>query len=517
MSLLSPTTKRRIAIGVLGIVLLVLLAGVNLLVAADRTVLDADHVVDTFEEADGHVALAEDLAESFNESDGGAGGTDGSGGDDGSVDYTRPPSPEPPVGEIAQDAVTPAWALTQVDENVHRLYAYLHGERDDVRIAVDTVPIKEGIEDGVEEWVREGDLEALDARLAHMAESRQQFRDARASFEERQLRRIQLETDQEYSEAELRRIYDDRRGQIRNRLVSELETRVADSGAPEGLHDPIVSLGTLRIDGLIAANYTYDAFGADVEDTRADVAPEVADAVRTRLDGELNDTEDFTAAMDPGTRQTLETARTGVTLADTLLYLLPAAALGVAALVGWVSTTRSAALRRVGVVTALAGVLGVAGAALARDRVPLSGSPEGAGPAMEDVAVALVDDVLSAIGTQGAVLLVLGVGLIGVGAAVSRGMLPIEDRPGEASDGDDGPDDAHGGDSDDEPATGSDGAADTDPDDAGDTDRDDADNAGPDDTGDAGRDEASDAERNDGGDAASGRDPGPAADDPTDP
>jgi len=460
---LSSATKRRLALGVLGTLLLVLLSGANVLVALDRTVLDADHVTDTFEEEGGHVAMAETLAESFEESGvnatgdggtatngsdgagggsaGGDGGADGDGGTtadggaagNGAVSASRT---EPPVGEIAREAVTPEYVQGQLSENVHDVYAYLHGERDDLEVTVDTVPVKEAIQAGVEEWVLETDLAALDSGVAELAESEQQFRETRQAFEAEQLDRIQRETDREYSEAQLREIYDDRRTEIRDGLVEELEREVAASGAPEPLHEPTVQFGTVRIDALVGQDATYEGYVADVEAAREELAPASASAVRTRLDEELNDTEDLGAGMDRETRERMETARTGVSLASILVYALPLGALGVAGLIGWVSTTRSAAFRKVGTTTAVAGLTAVVGTVVARRVPPLSEAGSSGGePALEDVAFALAGDVATAVGVQGGVLLGVGVLLVGVGAVVGRGMGPIEDVPGGATPG----------------------------------------------------------------------------------
>lgn len=110
---MSTGAKRKALLAGVGILLAITVLTGNVLVLADRTVLDAEFAKATVEEAGIHERLGEDLRQNA-----GAG--------------------DAPIEELLTDEYVKA----QIDANVERFYGYLHGDRDQLSLYFELEPIK---------------------------------------------------------------------------------------------------------------------------------------------------------------------------------------------------------------------------------------------------------------------------------------------------------------------------------------------------------------------------------------
>lgn len=429
MSPLSPRRKRQLASGLLGLVLISSALGATVVVGAERTVLDAETVKDSMESEDAYEAFATDVVGNFQADAASAGDSVDLGGSD-----------APAVEDVARSVVTPAYVQSELDASIDSLYAYLHGERDDIALRVDLRPVHDGFAMEYEEWVREASVDELEPEtagqelgfsMAALAESESSFRETRTAFEEDQLDRIQERTPRERSREELEALYDDYRADIRDELHTRLEDAVAEQDTPEPLREPVVAYGSVGVDALVAEETSYDAFMADEDAAREDLAVAVGDTVGQMMADELPQAMDLTGEMDQQARDDLSQARTAVSITSALVYALPIVALVAAGLLLYVARRRSNGLWRIGGGLAAAGLLGFLTATLLSEALsrmlPVGGTDL---PAVGAAMLAVVDTTISAISTQSLVVLGLGVVLVVIGVAVRRDLLPIEDEPG---------------------------------------------------------------------------------------
>lgn len=419
MSLLSDRGKRRLALGVLGAILFATVLGANLAVGADRTVTNAEFVKDGLAEEGVHEIFAAEMADRM-EPD----------GDATRVRLGPDETMSPPTDEMAAAVVTPEYVRGEIERNVDSLYAYLDGDRDELVLAIDVTPIKEGFADEMEAWVLEMDAAAIDERMGNLTESESRFAETRRSFEEEQLAQIQAETDEELSRAELEAAYDDSRDRIRGRLVAELESEVANEDVPPAVGAAVVDYAAVGIDALVAEDPSYEAFRENETAARADLAAAVRDVVAQRLDEEVPDEQDLTEGTDDDANGTVRTVRSAFSLVGLLALVLPLVAVAAAGLVGYVSRRRSNALWRVGGVVAVAGLLGFATATVVSGMLPgLLNADAADASAVAEAMAGIGANALGTIGVQSLALFVLGLALVGAGIAVRRELVPIEDDP----------------------------------------------------------------------------------------
>lgn len=137
-----------------GIVLLVAVLAVdilaaNALVAVDRTVLNPGFVTTTLEEENAYQhaepIVVDQLAPEELEG----------------AENETPPLPIDPQA-VAEEAVDPAYLRSQIEPNIERTYAYLHGNADELELIIELEPVKTAIGDAVEaELTEAGAVELL--------------------------------------------------------------------------------------------------------------------------------------------------------------------------------------------------------------------------------------------------------------------------------------------------------------------------------------------------------------------
>lgn len=408
---------RALAVGILGIVLLVSLLGANLVVGVDRTALDSEFVKDSLEEEEAYAVILAELQDEV-------------------VDETGEPTDEPAPEEILADVVTEEYIQEQTEANIDRLYAFLHGERDELYLAVETEPLKDDLAAEIAQSViEEQDIEEFDPRFAAMTESEAEFEAAREEFKEEQKQRIQDETQPELTEEELEEAYEESREEIREEAIAELEADVQGEEFPSEAEDAAIELGTVYIDGLTEPELTYAEFMERVEDAEESFVEAAESAARTQLDEELPDTLELTDELSEEDQEELALLQEWVSLVSTLSLAIPAIALVVSVLIGWLTATRSAGLIVVGASSAIAGAATLGGFTVLQGTVATEIRSEAAQgeipPELAELAVGLLDRILGVFIGQSWVLVGLGALLVVGGFAIRWELLPVDDHPGE--------------------------------------------------------------------------------------
>ncbi|MEF8780819.1 MAG: hypothetical protein V5A46_09105 [Haloferacaceae archaeon] len=415
---------RILVVGLLGFFLLVSLVAANAVVGVERTALDGEFVEESLEEEGAYEVALEEMESEL--------ATDAAGEPEGGDAAAVESSPD----ELLAASVTEEYLQEQTERNIDRLYAYLHGEREDLYVAVDVEPLKGEVASEIASDVVESmDVSEFDPRFAGMTESQSQFQAAREEFEAEQKQRIQEETDRELSDRELEAAYDQARGEIRAEAITRIEEEVAAGEYPGPVADAAVELGTVYVDGLVQPDATYEEFLGDVEDAEANLIAAAETAAERQLDEEIPDTVELTDELTAEDREQLETVREGVSLLDNLAIALPILAVVLALLVGRATATRSGGLFVVGSTSALAGGVGVGGLTLLQGTVEVEfdsiAAQEGLSPGLADLLLGLFDRVVGVFIGQSWVLLGLGLVLVVAGFGTRAGWLPIADRPGK--------------------------------------------------------------------------------------
>ena len=422
---------RALVVGFLGVVLLLSLLGANLAVGVDRTVLDGDFVKEGLEEEDAYAALLEEMQGEMTQ---------------GTADGTAEGELNPE--ELMGEALTEEYLQEQTDANVDRLYAYLHGDREELYLAFETAPLKDDLAAEIAESVVDVEgITEMDPRFAALTESETEFEATRAEFKEEQKQRIQEETTPHLTEAQLEEAYEESRDEIREEAIAELETEIAGEGYPPEVERAALELGAVYIDGLIDPDLTYGEFLERVEDAEVNLLEAAETAAQNRLDEELPDTVELTEGLSDADRQELETVRDGVSLLGILAIALPVVALVVSVLVGWLTVTRSMSLLVVGSASALAGAIPVAGLTVLQDvlaeEFDSAASHGELQPELVELLLGLLDRTLAVFFAQSWVLVGLGLLLVVGGIAIRADIVPVDDRA--TSDLDDGAEEADDG------------------------------------------------------------------------
>lgn len=467
---------RTAAIVVLGILLTLSVAGGNLVVAAQSSVLDADFVTESLDEEDGYEALSEQMRRAVENATSNATGDVGDGAFGDIVD-----------GNPVSDAVTPAYVESQVDPNVEALYAYLHGDSERLNLTLDTRPLAERAGENVAASVRNATIvelveaapgdpfedvpvnatfverlnegpEEYDAAKADLRErvrqrvvdamAEREFERAVANDEYDQLLALVIEDydPRDYSEAEKRRMVDDRESEIQDALGAEIREERSDeiddavddqfaefrqnaSGMepdPEqvGNEEIAAAAGDLQMAVLNASttDQSYDAYRENVTTARADLASAIGDFVTERVDEEAG-VVDLNEELDVPREGALDGPRTAVGYANLAGLLLPLFALVLIGGVWFVSRSAVATTATVGASFLVGALPGLVGAPIAGDRLRSMLAMEGeAAATLEPVVQGIVERVVATITGQSLLIAIVGLVLIVLAVALWYGL-----------------------------------------------------------------------------------------------
>jgi hypothetical protein len=407
--------RRKAALVAVGIVFFVVLLSANAVVTLDRTAFDVDHATESAEEAGLYESLATQIRSQITAQ-----------APDSAADSPLNRS----QSELIAAAITDEYVETQTEQNIENVYAYLNGETDELQVGFDTEPVEQNLLEEVESEVEDIDLAAIDMPFAGeieaMASNRSSFERHRASFRAEQKQRIQERTDRELSDEELETRLNESMGEIREQMLTRLDSQLEGrfEGPEAALAEPVRDLQAARINAL-TGELTYEEYASEVETAREDLGDAFVTIFESRLGEQVPDTIDVTEQMTDQQRQTLETARTVVSLSGPAAIGLVVLAIALAALVAWLAP-RSIAAMEVGIVSGLVGIIGVVGSVVATDqfRAIIAGDT-GAPAAMEAFAREFVVGIFEALRVQSAILLVVGVVLVAVGIAIRREYISV--------------------------------------------------------------------------------------------
>lgn len=408
-------TARKVGLVGLGVVLFVSLLAANGAVALDRTALDSEYTKDKAAEAGLYETFAEELRQDI------AG--------DGPTDDSEWPLERTP-DELLESALTDEYVASQGEDNIDAIYAYLHGETDELSVEIDTDPLKEPVLEAVESDLETLELGAVmpspdeieripdEAGIEAMAEDRATFEDAREQFRADRKEEIQERTERELSDEELEQGLEESMDEIRTEMLDRLDGELDGefTGTEATLEEPVRTLQTARVDAL-TGEITYEEYADTVETARTDLEDAFLEVVETELDEELPGTVDLTEGMGEEETEALETAQTGVSAVSTLAIVLPILAILLAGAVGYLAP-RSIAAIEVGTVSLLVGAIGIVGSVVATDQFRAVFDPADAPPAMGEFTLSFVTGILSAVTWQSAFLAAVGVVALAVGLAI---------------------------------------------------------------------------------------------------
>ncbi|MFB6162784.1 MAG: hypothetical protein ABEJ86_05030 [Halococcoides sp.] len=430
--------------------LFVSVVGANGTIAAQQTVLDDEYVTDRLDASNVSATVGESLTEQMV---GTVGGTK----------YL--------TSGVQQEI--DAYVAAQTDDLVTELYAYLHGDRSDLALTVETDPLVENLSEAAEQRVRQSDPIELyrnvsdepiadtnqsivtTGDLARLDDNASAYRavrsDVRADLRERAVRAIvdrlyaEATTDEllalvidgydptAYTEAEKQQLVDEHEAEIRAALEQrvrsnsgdEIDRRVQDrldamtqmnttDSASDNVSAAARALGNTYAVG-IAGTLDYAAFDQQLRTAQNDLAAAVGDRVAAELDSQLPEQVSLAERIPAQQRSQLETLASVVQLLDALVFVFPV--IGIAAIGLLYLLTRSIG-RTTGVVggtIAVAGGLSVGGTIVARmlivDRLAALPGPIG------DLLESLVGGAIGHASAQSLVVLLAGLAVVGIAVA----------------------------------------------------------------------------------------------------
>jgi hypothetical protein len=407
--------RRKAALVVVGIVLFVVLFSANAVITLDRTAFSADHATESAEEADLYGALATQIRSQIT-----AQAPDSA--EDSPLDRSQ--------SELIAAAITDEYVKSQTEQNIENVYAYLNGETDELQIGFDTKPVEENLLDEVESEVEDIDLTAIDMPFAGdieaMASNQSEFEQQRTEFRAEQKQRIQQRTDRELSDEELETQLNGSMDEIRDRMLTRLDSQLEGrfEGPESALEEPVRDLQAARINAL-TGELTYEEYTSEVETAREDLGDAFGTVFESQLDDQIPETIDATEQITDQQRDTLDTARTVVSLSGPASIGLLLLVIALAAIIAWLAPHSIAAME-VGIISGLVGIIGVAGSLVATQQFrAIIASETDAPAAMKAFAREFVIGIFEVLRVQSVVLLVVGVVLVAVGIAIQREYINV--------------------------------------------------------------------------------------------
>ncbi len=232
---------RTIGVVVLALLLVVSLAGANAVLGVERGPLNAEHTSDSLDRVGFGEFLHDRAVEQVSQQ------MEGSDVDEAGL----------PADEIVSDAVSPEWIQTQIDRNIADVYAYLHGDREDLRIELDLESLRASTKTAFREHVDLATLAAQqsgDDRLAALLESEDSYNEEREAIRDELLREMGVAPSQGFGRDDLAAMieseegYQNQRETFRQRIVDEI---LVETQASEGF-------GHERLDSLLESEDSYE-------------------------------------------------------------------------------------------------------------------------------------------------------------------------------------------------------------------------------------------------------------------
>jgi hypothetical protein len=249
-----------------GIVLLVAVLAVDILaasalVAVDRTVLNPSFVTTSLEEENAYqhaepIVLAQLAPEEL----------------EGTGNETPPLPIDPQV--VAEEAVDPEYPQSQLEPNIERTYAYLHGNADELELIIELEPAKSAIVDTVEAELIE--MGAVELFRTVAGEGNDLSVEAEGIT-------IDLVTVAEMAADES--AFQAERAELRDAIRQRILEQAVDEAFTEASHDQLLEL---VIEGYNPDDYTEEEKQQLVEDNEAEIRTALRDLIEAERGDEID-------------------------------------------------------------------------------------------------------------------------------------------------------------------------------------------------------------------------------------
>lgn len=460
---------RAIIVSVLGLFLVSSVGAANLVVAGERTVLDANFVDRSIAEEDGYATLEDQIVQVVSE------------------EITAAevvPGEQLPVGlgdvinvtAAVDGVITEQYVRNQSRTNLQNVYGYLHGARSDPGLAVDLSPVKGRLAETIEGQLQQADIPALIAetapeteagpfeitgeRVEQMTQSEAGYQTVRAEVREgfrallferlrendpgRLLLTVGINPRQYESDAERRQAVDENEAAIREQIRESTEndtgdridqaysqaledqrerlaqrirdqTRNETESMPANVTESLIDLQIAVLNGLADEEVEYDAFLQQFESAETRLTAAAASVAAERLDEEVPDTIDLTDDLDDQTRDQLSQTASQVQLVDLLQWILPMVAIVLVGLIYLITRSVQTVAWSIGSALGIVGLSGVLSARVFERVLTQAIESNLSGPdqaELRSIATGVVENVAGTL--EGQSLLLLGGGIVGL-------------------------------------------------------------------------------------------------------
>lgn len=391
----SSSAGTRIAVVLIGFLLVSSIAGANISLAADRTVLDSGYVVDTMDEEGTFDSLTEDFREQVADD---VSATTGN--------LNLPPGIEADNldgNAIARESVSTAYVREEMTENIEGLYAFLRGERAEFAFVMDLQPVKDKLQTSIADRI------TVDTPTLTGTASENVDAETVAA----------LEKDQEsYQEAQ-RDLSDEQVAALKD----DVETQVEEMGYADPIASALIAHQKTVIDGL-AGRLTYQEYTDQLASDEQALKNAIAASTLTDIDDQV----DLSAeGEDPA--ESFSGMKTPIQWLSLFSWLLPIISLGLIGVLAAVTRSGEQTAAKTGWACLFAGLLGLlVGFGLRGSLVGLyedmaTAGNEGESNAFVDGFVAAFDGMFEALGTQSVLLTAIGIVVLALVIAHKRGHL----------------------------------------------------------------------------------------------
>ncbi len=205
---------------------------------------------------------------------------------------------------------------------------------------------------------------------------------------------------------------DARLAEVADRDWSTAATAALGEDTPPGMAEPIGDIVDVSVEAL-ATDMPYATYRAEVDAAKAALADAATDELAAQLEAEGEDEVVLLDSTEPGAAEGLAQARGAVGVLDRLAIALPLMALGLLGGLWWLTRSPVVTAGGAGVGLLVGGVPGVVGARFAAERLGRTVQELGVPPALSELTLGVVDQLLGVLLVQSATLAVAGALLVG--------------------------------------------------------------------------------------------------------
>lgn len=427
---------KKLAAFVIVVLMITAATGANAAIAADRTVLDADHVTDTFQQEGAIENLTAEtrstIAEGIDDQ-----ATNGTGGLPPGVTITL-------SGEaVAEEAVTEEYAAGEFRRNVQNGLAFVRGDSSELALFIDLEPVRESLTaqidagavtvdtvalaQGADFETDEADVRVTEDMIVRMNEGPEGYAAVRDDVRQQVRDGLPPRAPADAVDTTLRAVNEDMKAAAADSAESEYGGEVSDETLTA-----IIALQGTTIDGLTDPDAEeFGPYESERDSNEAALEAAIAGEIRDRIDGEFENRIDLTEGVDEDSQE-IGLVRSGIGLVDSGTVLFPIVFL---LLIGALYALGESAVwtaRKTGYALLVAGIGGAVAAWLASGPVlsfvENSAGQDASQSAFFDAVIALVGSLFDALAVQSVVLFVLGIALFVAIYAEGQGYLDSAKR-----------------------------------------------------------------------------------------